>query len=116
MDSKTFDLILKQRILNMKRILASKGKEYASNNDRLYNFKRAGQIKRESPEAAWLGMFSKHLVSILDLIENPDTVLTSKKKPVEYIDEKIGDAINYLVLLEGLVLERLSNKISKKVL
>jgi len=101
MDTKRFDEILNNRIEQIRKVLGSKAKEYAI-GDRLYNFKRAAEITRSTPEKALLGMFMKHLVSVLDLIEG-SVPLT------EYmINEKIGDAINYLILCEAVLREKIS--------
>jgi hypothetical protein len=42
-------------------------------------------------------MATKHLVSVMDMVESGD------EYDPEYIYEKIGDMINYLILLEGLL-------------
>lgn len=53
---------------------------------------------------ALYGIMAKHLVSVIDLIEG--TI-----EPTEYfINEKLGDLINYLVLLEAVFKEELSQK------
>ena len=57
------------------------------------------EIMRTTPQKALAGMFMKHLVSVLDLIEG-------SLSPSEYmVNEKIGDAINYLILLEAVLKE-----------
>jgi hypothetical protein len=99
MDSDVFDIILKQRLEKISSTLKLKANEYAK-VDRLYNFKRAGKILNQSPDQALIGMFMKHLVCVLDMVESDQDF------PDEYIDEKVGDAINYLILLEALLKER----------
>ena len=85
-------------------MIGEKHEEYSRNNDKLYNFKRAGEIQRCIPERALIGMLSKHLVSMLDIVDD----LEEGGIPEEGIlTEKITDSINYLVLLEGLIKERL---------
>ena len=98
MDSEQFEKILSARLEAMRSTLESKAKEYAI-GDRLANFKRAAEISRTTPQKALAGMLMKHLVSVLDLIEG-------SLAPTEYmVNEKIGDAINYLVLLEAILKE-----------
>jgi len=80
----------------------AKHKEYSRNDDKLYNFKRAGHILNITPEKALAGMLSKHLVSVLDIADESGMENIVPKK----LDEKISDAINYLVLLEALIKER----------
>ena len=99
MNTEKFNTILEDRLLSIRTVLGNKAKEYAS-CDRLYNFKRASEILRTTPEKALLGMLMKHLVSVIDLVEG-------SLEATEYmVDEKIGDAINYLVLLEAILKER----------
>lgn len=100
MNSQEFDNIVEERLVKIRDILGSKAKEYAV-GDRLYNFKRASEILRTSPQKALLGMLMKHIVSVIDLIEG-------STKSTEYlINEKIGDSINYFILLEALLKEQL---------
>jgi hypothetical protein len=106
MNSEQFDKILDQRIEAIRKTLSGKAKEYAI-GDRLYNFKRAAQIGQTTSAHALFGMFSKHLVSVIDLIEG-------NLEPTEYmVNEKIGDAINYLILLEAIFKEQ--NEVDKSM-
>jgi len=57
-------------------------------------------VDDETPERALWGMAKKHLVSVTDLIHGRAEVTP------ERIDEKIGDMINYLILLEGLLIKK----------
>ena len=91
------ELILKKRIEKINAVLQSKADEYASDKSFSYNFERASKINNESPKKALWGMASKHLVSVIDMIES------ESKFDDDYIDEKIGDMINYLILLEGIL-------------
>lgn len=104
MDSEQFSAIVKRRIDLIKVILRNKGREYASTADRLYNFKVASRLLDTTPEKALLGMLSKHLVSVFDLIESP-----TNRTP-EMIDEKLGDTINYFILLEAVLKEQLEQQ------
>ena len=109
MNNKDFDKLLNKRIESMKAVLSKKGKEYSSEFDKLHNFKRAGQIQDMIPEKALIGMWTKHLVSILDIIDNiilDDFFDRKTKLTKKILDEKIGDLINYLPLLEALIKER----------
>ncbi len=94
--SEKFNEILEERIGKIRSIVAEKGKEYAHDHDMLHNFKIAARIDNETPQKALWGMFKKHLVSIMDLVNLP--YIPDKKLR----DEKLGDAINYLILLEAI--------------
>jgi hypothetical protein len=102
MQTPEFDKIVQSRIGKIGKILSNKAKEYASWVDRLHNFKVAARITGETPEMALRGMLMKHIVSVFDIIEHCRT-LTIRQI---IIDEKLGDSINYLILLEALLYER----------
>jgi hypothetical protein len=106
MKQEQFENVLRRRIDQSMDVLAAKNKEYSSDLDRLHNFKVAAQISvhDQSPEQALVGMWRKHLVSILDIVEG---VSNGKTYTREYLDEKIGDTVNYTFLLEALLVERL---------
>lgn len=105
MTSVTFDKLVDRRIYLIKEILQKKNKEYASEGDRFHNFNAAGRKRNQTPEQALMGMMAKHEVSVDDLVEWTET--SPEKITVKLIDEKIGDNINYLVLLEGLLRKRI---------
>lgn len=102
MTTKAFDSIVRLRTKKIARILSHKAKEYAR-GDRLSNFKKAAVAMSCTPEKACAAFWMKHVISINDLvndIERGDSVDQAMWQ------EKIGDAINYLVLLEALTIER----------
>jgi hypothetical protein len=76
-----------------------KAKEYSTDDDRLLNFKETAQLMQTTPEWACWNLNSKHLQSIRRMLDEPQ--LTK-----EYIDEKIGDARNYLMLLKAILYEK----------
>lgn len=91
-----FNELLNARLKKITETLGQKALQYESKADRLHNFKVAAQLSNSTPEKALWGMAMKHLVSITDLISGQ---LENNRKN---IDEKIGDMINYLILLEAL--------------
>lgn len=100
MTDQQFNIIINNRISSINTILKRKGEEYSTNDDRLHNFKVAARINNSTPEKALWGMATKHLISIIDLING-------KNHTQNIIDEKIGDMINYLILLEAILKEKL---------
>ncbi|HID93312.1 MAG TPA: hypothetical protein EYP60_04360 [bacterium (Candidatus Stahlbacteria)] len=107
-----FDAVVEERIEKINDVLADKGAEYESEDDRLHNFKKAGEILEITPESACLGMQAKHVVSVLDLVDTVDSLKEDEYLDItkDYISEKIGDAINYYILLEALLYERLDSQ------
>ena len=110
-----FEKIFNRRVKLTRDVLASKNAEYASDSDKMHNFKRAGAMEQCSPEKALIGMWTKHIVSLLDIVDelekkcgtNPNCFPSFYPDVyMDKIDEKIGDAINYLILLEALIIER----------
>lgn len=98
MNQKDFNKLLDNRLKWVREVLSSKSDEYSS-EDKLYNFKRAGEIGKLSPIEALRGMMLKHVVSVFDLMEG------KLENTSHYRQEKIGDMINYLILAEALLLE-----------
>lgn len=99
-----FESVVENRLEQTKQVMLVKGKEYRRNNNAYHNFDRAAAMKGETRERALLGMASKHFVSVLDIIDDLDKGIVPTQA---MIDEKFGDAINYLILLEGALKERL---------
>lgn len=97
-----FKKLLNKRIALTEKVLTAKNKEYATDLDKCHNFKRAGAMLGIEPEQALVGMWTKHIISILDIVNKIHKQRVSK----EMLEEKIGDAINYLILLEALIKER----------
>lgn len=93
-----FKTIIEDRVVKIKSVLQSKGEEYGS-VDRLHNFKLSQEILKEwgYQEHSILTiarMFQlKHIASICDMFTG-DLEITKEK-----INEKIGDAINYEILI-----------------
>jgi len=102
----TFEEVLSARLYKTRAVLSAKAGEYASIQNRHHNFDVAARIANTTPEQALCGMMMKHLVSVFDLIAWTND--SDEYKITEaMIDEKIGDLINYLILLEGLLLRRI---------
>jgi len=109
MDAVTFNNLIERRIELIRSVLATKNAEYNNGKDKLSNFKRSAELANEvdvnsliTPAQEAAAFMRKHIVSVFDLINkhaNGDRIERSM------IDEKIGDAINYLILIEALLLD-----------
>lgn len=107
MTSETFEKVVERRIERVRRVLVEKGREYQRGPDRLSNFKNSAATLRSTPEDALLGQWAKHVTSLVDLVQD----LREGKVASRVVwDEKIGDAVNYLFLLEGLTFDRLGDQ------
>jgi hypothetical protein len=101
-NTKDFDKVISERITAIQNTLASKGKEYASNTDRLHNFKEGARSEDVHPITALRGMMLKHIVSVKDMC---DKYRAGGLESEAMINEKFGDYINYLILLEAMLKE-----------
>ena len=97
-----FQEILEETLEKCKNTLGVKAGEYAT-EDRLHNFKIAAKLQNCLPMTALAGMMAKHTVSVYDLIQKAET---GNIVSLELWDEKIGDSINYLILLSAIVREQ----------
>ena len=102
MTPEKFDEHLMARIDKTTSVLKSKAGEYASGNERFHNFIRAAEILGTTRQKALVGMMVKHIVSVFDIVEQSAYGTFPKD---EVIEEKIGDSINYLILLEAMIKE-----------
>lgn len=102
MKTERFENILSERLKKCIDTLSVKANEYAT-EDRLHNFKVAAQLQNCTPITALAGMMAKHTVSVYDLVQRQENGLVVTK---EMWDEKIGDHINYLLLLDALITEK----------
>jgi hypothetical protein len=99
------DTITIRRLAACRELLTKKRLEYAPPDgeyaDPLRNFSRAAALLKCSPPKALMAMASKHLVSIMDMVDDYDS---GKRLPdPDRLGEKISDAICYLLLLEAML-------------
>lgn len=99
MTASEFASILEGRVKRMHEVLAAKSKEYSSKDEYLANLKLTAAILRSTVSHACFSNLCKHLASISSMVDDPD------RFDAAVWDEKIGDAVNYLVLLEACVAE-----------
>lgn len=78
-------------------LLLKKNGGYNDNNDALRNFKVVAVLNHQTPEQALWGMASKHVASIADMISS------GQEFSAEIWDEKVGDLLNFMLLLRALV-------------
>ena len=99
MTFKDFDALLERAFEEMRKLGASKGKEYANNEqeDRLANFTRIAKAYGISPEIVCAIYMEKHLDAIRSFVR------TGREFSDEKIQGRIRDAQLYLSLLEGII-------------
>jgi len=98
-----FKELLEKRFNKTRKVYSKKMNEYANDLDVFLSFKKGvGFSFQDTPEGVAWEYACKHFESIKTIISKlPDEIPSD-----ELVDEKIGDAINYLIILEGLIKER----------
>ena len=97
MKTTDFNKIVEDFLEKTKSTLIRKQEEYNLEADRFGFFKRAAAMAGNSPEQALYGFLLKHLVSLSDMVGS------GKKFSKALYEEKLGDIVNYLILLRGLL-------------
>ena len=104
MNSKDFDVLVTETFDRCQTLLCKKGEEYASAADRLHNFYASSAISGLTAQQILWAFATKHLTSIRDGVQGV------RPWTKELADEKIDDAISYLVLLKALIRDGLQFK------
>lgn len=97
MNTEDFNTSVEAQVKRCTDILVEKADEYASDTDRLHNFKVAANLQGITVKEALSGMMAKHSTSVYDMMAS------GKNYTLEMWNEKIGDHINYLLLLRAIV-------------
>ncbi len=105
MNVQDFDKLVEDWLTKIRVTLMVKGGEYAGEQDRLENFKLSAFLEQGTPEQALLGFVTKHIVSVYDTVGREIT------RDENYWKEKLGDIINYMILLSALLKERENDSI-----
>ena len=106
MTTHDFNEIVKEQLTRCENLLISKGDEYAMTDDRLSAFKKAGALQGQTMLQAALGMLAKHLVSVVDMIQDKNP----KRFGLDRWNEKLTDAINYLLIMRAIIEEEEPNE------
>ena len=106
MTYKEFQSLLEKRFDKTRETYSKKMNEYATDLDVFQSFREGvGFSFQNTPEGVAWEYACKHFESIKNIISKcPHEVPTD-----DLLEEKIGDAINYLIILEGLIKERGDN-------
>lgn len=103
MTTSQFNAVFEDTFTRSRETLCKKAEEYASNYDRLHNFKAAATTQGlTEPATALGGIMAKHTISVYDMIRGYEN---DCDYPVEMWNEKIIDHINYLILLRAVIIE-----------
>jgi len=104
MELATFDNYAREILSIAEVVRNNKMVEYEASIDRLANFRKAAELQSKSVPEAISGMMSKHTVSIYDMI-NAEFKSRNVTYDMQLWIEKIGDQLNYLLLLYAAIKE-----------
>jgi len=99
-----FKKALNETLQTIQETLGVKAMEYVRNDNVMHNFDTGARISGQSREKVLYGYSLKHHVSIADIRND---VESGKLPSIEVVNEKFGDAINYLILEKSSLLHRI---------
>lgn len=104
MNLENFNQLLEERFEKTRSILIEKNKEYGLTEDVLHSFRKQADfsLHNTGPSVCW-ELMVKHLYSVRKMVT--DFEATGIPPTEELTNEKIGDTINYLILLEAMFKE-----------
>ena len=100
--------VLLPRLDLIKQTLNIKALEYSRNANPFHNFDKGASRSGKEPEQVLFGFAEKHFISIDDIVND----LPHCPYP-QVFEEKIQDAICYLILLEGLLKRRYARQVAQ---
>lgn len=104
MTREEYNKSIEAQLKRVKETLIKKNKEYSTDNSPLHNFHQSAKLLRTTPKECALAFMVKHLTSIIDMTQSDIDY------PMELWREKLGDAKNYMILIECLVEEEKNEK------
>ena len=107
MNTTNFEGVVNHTCAAIKKTLTSKAKEYSQHGDRLHNFNVASTVNGIPVDKSIWYMATKHLTCVIDMVNSVDLPTT------EMVEEKIGDLINYLVILKAHYHNEISQEVQK---
>jgi len=105
MNNEFMDKIIDRRVKYTINTLSKKALEYVRNNDRMHNFNVGAELENKTREDILHSFFLKHYISYLDMLTD---IREGKLPTAVYVDEKIGDMINYLILQEASIKQKIT--------
>jgi hypothetical protein len=111
MNQPDFNTHLEAAIERTKKVLLKKRVEYNGETEVFHNFNDAAagiSLHNTNVAVAW-EYLSKHLQSVRDMVVLVESRDDLKKLTPELLDEKFGDVINYFLLIEGMIREKIKS-------
>lgn len=113
MNSANFEKNSKQLLGYCWNLLFTKASEYANDDDRLANFKQITSMMQTNPAQVAFWYDLKHIASLAKIVQEIDQ---GKIPTREYLLEKMGDYLNYGMLIYAAIIELIEENDGTKAL
>lgn len=111
MKAEQFEDIWMKQVAAEKDMLLERAAAYATNGDRLGNFKEGGQLNACHPLRYGFSLVSKHIIALRDLIGKVEAGKADfTAYELDKLTEYVTDIRNYAVLLKALYIETAEQK------
>lgn len=104
MNQKDFEVLVKETMDEINKLLLVKGGEYAGSEDRLANFKRGATLVGVTPLQTLFIYLSKHYDAIATFIR--DDAQGIERPRSEAIEGRLNDLINYCLFAKALIRDK----------
>ena len=101
-----FKEVLDDTLKSIQKTMGVKAMEYIRNNNAMHNFDEGAKISGQIREKVLFGFALKHHISINDMRND---IEAGKLPSEDSVNEKFGDAINYLILEKASILHRIKS-------
>lgn len=101
-----FKEVLHDTLKSIQKTMGVKAMEYIRNNNAMHNFDEGAKISGQIREKVLFGFALKHHISINDMRND---IEAGKLPSEDSVNEKFGDAINYLILEKASILHRIKS-------
>ena len=103
MNHQEFSVLVEGTMAELRKLMETKGGEYAGSEDRLANFKRGAALTGVTPLQVAFIYASKHYDAIATYVR--DQATGTERRRSESIEGRLDDLMNYCLLMKGLVAE-----------
>ncbi len=110
----TFQDLVSEIMDHEQQLLRQKGREYASQEDRLKNFRQQAYIQGTTMEQIALTFLLKHILAIAEAVNKREYAWCWEGKNGEGLKQRFADARNYLLLLAACIDEYDKDNIKKE--
>lgn len=107
MKAPDFENISRELLNHCWDTMFSKSKEYASDEDRLANFKQPTSLLEANPAEVCVYYDMKHIASIVKMAKDANN---GNLPTEEMLREKVGDYLNYGLLFYACMIELMENE------